>query len=182
MPVFNIILATILLVFFSAPISHADVVDRVVAVVNNDVITLSEVNQEGKALLQRVAENVSPEELPDALKEARKTIIGNLIDKKIMMQEAEKERVSVSDEEVDRAYIRVIEQNGLTEEKFKEQLAAVGMNETLYRENLKVQILSSKLVNLQVRSKVIIPENKIIDYYDTHYTERISEGGFYLLQ
>ena len=91
MAVFNKILAPILLVFFSAPISHADVVDRVVAVVNNDVITLSEINQEGKALLQRVAENVSPEELPEALKEARKTIIGNLIDKKIMMQEAEKE-------------------------------------------------------------------------------------------
>jgi peptidyl-prolyl cis-trans isomerase SurA len=162
--------------------SHADVVDRVVAIVNDDVITLSEVNEEGKALLQRVAETVPPSELTEALKQVRQKIIEKLIEKKIMLQEAEKAQVSVSDEDVKMAYQRIIEQNNMTPELFRKQLAAVGMDETQYMKNLHSQVLSSKLVNLEIRSKVIIPEDRIIDYYDTHYTERVGEGGYYILQ
>lgn len=182
MVVFKRALAPLTLILILATISPADVVDRVVAIVNNDVITLSEVNQEGKALLQRVAENVSPSDLSEALKTTRQKIIEQLIEKKIMLQEAEKASISVSDEEADMAYQRIRERSRLTPEQFQKQLAAAGMNEAQYKENLKTQVLSSKLVNQEIRSKVIIPEDKIIDYYDTHYTERVGEGGYYLLQ
>ena len=160
----------------------ADVVDRAVAIVNDEVITLSEVNEEGKPLLQRVAENVPASELEDALQEARRTIIEKMIEKKIMLQEAAKAKISVSDDEVQMALDRILEKNRTTVEKFREEIAKLGMTEAQYRENLKEQVLSSKLVNLEIRSKVIIPEEKIIDYYDTHYTDRLEEGGYYLLQ
>ena len=161
---------------------HADVVDRIVAIVNNDAITLSEVNQEGKVLMQRIAESVSPQERPEAIKQVRQKIIDKLIEKKIMEQEAEKANITVTDTDVDLAYQRIIEMNNLTPEVFQLQLAEMGMDEAQYRDELKTQVLSSKLVNLEVRSKVIIPEDRIIDYFDTHYTERMDEGGFYLLQ
>lgn len=182
MAVFEKVLAALALFFLIVPFSNAEVVDRVIAIVNNDVITLSEVNEEGKTLLQRVAENTRPSELPKALEQARQKIIETLIEKKIMMQEAEKANISVSADEVEMAYERILQQNRLTSEVFIEKLAQMGMTESQYRENLKDQILSSKLVNMEVRSKIIIPEDKIIDYYDTHYTERVGEGGFYLLQ
>lgn len=162
--------------------SHGDVVDRVVAVVNEDVITLSEVNEEGKALFQRVAEQVPASELPEALKQVRKTVIDKLIEKKIMLQEAEEANISVSDEEVDNAFQLILKRNNTTPKQFRQQLATMGMTEEQYRENLKNQVLSSKLVSFEVRSKVIIPESKIIDYYDSHYTERVGEGGYYILQ
>jgi peptidyl-prolyl cis-trans isomerase SurA len=160
----------------------ADVVDRVVAIVNDEVITLSEVNEEGKPLLQRVAENVPASELEDALQEARRTIIEKMIEKKIMLQEAVKAKISISDDEVQMALDRILEKNRTTVEKFREEIAKLGMTEAQYRENLKEQVLSSKLVSLEIRSKVIVPEEKIIDYYDTHYTDRLEEGGYYLLQ
>ncbi|MCL7487107.1 MAG: SurA N-terminal domain-containing protein [Desulfobulbaceae bacterium] len=165
-----------------AVVTHADVVDRVVAIVNDEVITLTEVNEEGKPLLQRVAETVPATELSEALKQVRQTVIEKLIERKIMLQEAEKNKISVTDEEVERAYERILERNNMTPESFREQLATLGMNETQYRENLQTQVLSSKLVNLEIRSKVIIPENRIIDYYDANYTERVEEGGYYILQ
>jgi len=99
-----------------------------------------------------------------------------------MEQEAEKANISVSDEEVELAYNRILQMNDLTPESFRQQLAAMGMDEAVYREDLRVQVLSSKLVNQEIRSKIIVPEDKIIDYYDTHYTVRMEEGGFYLLQ
>lgn len=160
----------------------ADVVDRVVAIVNDEVITLSEVNEEGKPLLQRVAENVPAAELENALQEVRRTIIEKLIEKRLMLQEAAKAKISVSDEDVQMAMDRILEKNKGTIEQLRAEIAKLGMTEAQYRENLKEQVLSSKLVNLEIRSKVIIPEEKVIDYYDTHYTDRVAEGGYYLQQ
>lgn len=179
---FGWLTACILLLTSIHPLYAADIVDRVVAVVNDDVITMSEVNQEGKALFRRIAEQIPPDRLEEALQQARQNVVEELIDKKILQQEARKYDLKVTDEEVDRALKRILERNNTTMEQFRSELAAMGMNEQQYRENLRSQILSSKLVNMEVRSKVIIPEEKIIDYYDTHYMERMGDGGYYLLQ
>jgi len=160
----------------------AEIIDRCVAVVNNDVITQSEVNEAGKPLFQRVAKQAPAAELGEALQEARKRVLEKLIDKKLLLQEAKRYNMSVTDEEVDKALGRILAQNHTSRELFKKELAKMGMTEAQYREDLRDQILSSKLVNVAVRSKVIIPEEKIIDYYDTHYTERVGDGGFYILQ
>ena len=160
----------------------AEIIDRCVAVVNNDVITQSEVNETGKPLFQRVAKQAPAAELGEALQEARKRVLEKLIDKKLLLQEAKRYNMSVTDEEVDKALGRILAQNHTSRELFKKELAKMGMTEAQYREDLRDQILSSKLVNVAVRSKVIIPEEKIIDYYDTHYTERVGDGGFYILQ
>lgn len=181
MKLFSTLLFLCLALCQTAPVA-ADVVDRVVAIVNDEVITLSEVNEEGKPLLQRVAESVPAAELEPALQEARRTIIEKLIEKRIMLQEAAKAKISVSDEEVQMTLDRILEKNKGTIADLRAEIAKLGMTEAQYRENLKAQVLSSKLVNLEIGSKVIIPEEKVIDYYDSHYTDRVDEGGFYLLQ
>ncbi len=171
----------LLLLYSAAPLS-AEVVDCCVAAVNDDVITLSEVNEAGKPLFKRVAEQTPPGKLSETLQQARKTVIEKLIDKKLLLQEAKRYKITVSDEEVDKALQRILSRNHTTSQQFHKQLAAMGLNEQQYREDLKDQILSSKLVNVAVRSKVIIPEEKIIDYYDMHYTEQVGDGGYYILQ
>jgi len=171
----------LLLIYSAAPLS-AEVVDCCVAAVNDDVITLSEVNEVGKPLFTRIAEQTPPGKLSERLLQARKTIIEKLIDKKLLLQEANKYKMTVSDEEVDKALQRILSRNHTTTQQFRKQIAAMGLNEKQYREDLKDQILSAKLVNVAVRSKVIIPEEKIIDYYDMHYTEQVGDGGYYILQ
>ena len=65
------VLEALILTFFLSTVAYTDVIDRVVAIVNDDVITLSEVNIEGKALLKKIAENVSSSERSEAIKQAR---------------------------------------------------------------------------------------------------------------
>ncbi|HFQ89970.1 MAG TPA: peptidylprolyl isomerase [Desulfobulbus sp.] len=178
----RIFLGTLCLILALASTLHADVVDRCVAVVNNDIITLSEVNELGKPLFQRIAEQVPSDQLAEALRQARRTVINKLIERKLLAQEAKKLHITVTDEEVNKALARILEQNHTSKEQFKKELAAIGMDEKHYREDLRDQILGSKVVNYEVRSKIIIPEEKIIDYYDTHYTEHVGKGGYYILQ
>ncbi len=162
--------------------TSANVIDCCVAVVDDDVITLSEVNEAGKLMFQRIAEQAPADELAQALKQARKKIIEKLIEKKLLVKQAKAMNISVSDEEVDRALDQILKRNKTSRKQFTSELAKLGMDEHQYRENLREQILSSKLINYEVRSKVVIPESQIVDYYDQHYTEQVQEGGYYILQ
>jgi len=163
-------------------ISLANVVDRSVAIVNEDTITLSEVNELGNSFFQKVTAETPANQLTEALQQARKTVIDKLIDKKLLLQAAKKLNIQVSDEEVDNALQRLLDKNTTTMDQFRKEISSMGMNEKQYREDLREQILSSKLINHEVRSKVVISEDAILDYYDTHHTEQISGGDYYILQ
>jgi peptidyl-prolyl cis-trans isomerase SurA len=160
----------------------AELVDRVVAVVNDDVITMSEVNEEGRSFFKKITEQAPAEELSAALRHAREEVLNGLIDKKLIAQEAVKQKVTVTDAELDAAFKQMIATNNMTPEQFRDQLNNAGMTEEAYRDNLKNQILQSKLLNYEVRSKIIITDDMILDYYDTRYTKHVEPGGYYLLQ
>lgn len=167
--------------FFTAT-AGGEVVDRSVAIVNNDIIALSEVNELARPHFQKAAAEVPADQLPQAMEQIRNSILKKLIDTKLLYQEAEKLNVRVTDQDVDNAVARIIESNNITKEQFLAELASIGLDEKAYREDLRGQILRSKLVNYEVRSKVIIPEERIIDYYDLHYTQQVGGGGYYILQ
>ncbi|WP_081458039.1 SurA N-terminal domain-containing protein [Desulfobulbus propionicus] len=174
-------LVSICLVFVSAA-SNANVVDRSVAIVNNDTITLSEVNELGRSFFKKVTEETPADRLPEALQQARNTVIDKLIDKKLLVQEAKKLGIQVSDQEVDNALQRVLANNKATMEQFHKELLAMGMTEKQYKEELRDQILSSKLINHEVRTKVVIPEEKILEYYQSNYTRQVGGGELHLQQ
>ena len=174
----------IFLFFLTLPaITLANVVDRSVAIVNDDTITLSEVNELGKSFFQKISEETPANQLPEVLQQARKTVIDKLIDKKLLLQQAKKLNIRVSDEDVENALKNLIANNKSTMEQFRKEVGAIGMSEKQYREDLRDQILSSKLINYEIRSKVVIAEDKIKDYYDNiQYTETKGEAGYYILQ
>ncbi len=160
----------------------AELVDRVVAVVNDEVITMSEVNEEGKGFFKKVTDQAPAAQLEEALRRAREEVLDNLIDKKMMAQEAAKQNVSVSEEELQAAAEQMLFNNKITRETLDAQLAQMGMAYDSYLDTLRNQILQSKLVNYEIRSKIIITDDMILDYYDTHYTKHVSQGGYYIMQ
>jgi len=160
----------------------AQLVDRVVAVVNDEVITMSEVNDEGKGYFKKINDQAPPSQVEDALSRAREEILNNLIDKKLIAQEAAKKGISVSQAELQAATEQMLSKNNITKEMLLVQLETMGMNFDGYLDTLRNQILQSKLVNYEIRSKIIITDDMILDYYDTNYTRHISSGGYYLMQ
>ncbi|MEN8198721.1 MAG: peptidylprolyl isomerase [Thermodesulfobacteriota bacterium] len=175
-----------LCLFFSAitpsQLHSAQLVDRIVAVVNDDVITMSEVNKKGKGFFRKIQEQAPTAQLEEALGRAREEVLENLIDQKLISQEAIKQNVSVSDEELEAAAQQMLISNNMTRELLDTQLDEMGMDYDAYLGTLRSQILQSKLVNYEVRSKIIITDDMILDYYDTHYVKHVSGGGYYLMQ
>jgi peptidyl-prolyl cis-trans isomerase SurA len=176
-------LRLLVFLFFLPVLAHAEVIDRVVAIVNDDLITLSELDMEGAPLFEKIREQAPPEERAEALAAARKDILANLIERKLIAQRAAERGIEVSNEEIDMQYYRVIEQNNLSEEQFKSELVKAGITSQMYKDNLGSQIIRQRLLGVEIRSKVVITNKQIEEYYNTKYGQQ-SDGndGLHILQ
>ena len=162
--------------------ARAEMVDRVVAVVNNDVITLSELDQEGHAVFQKIAADSSPEELQAKMAKAREEILDTLIDQRLIAQQAKTSHIRVTKKDIDKALADILKRNKMTKAQLLAKLAESGMDEASYRRTLKSQILQHRLIQADIGQKVVVTDNMILDYYDKHYTTRLPKGAYYLLQ
>ncbi len=147
--------------------AEAAVVDRIVAVVNEDVITLYDIETLLRPVVQNVkAQRMSPERELQALTQLRAEMLNNLIDTKLTEQEVKRYNISINEEEIEN-YIRQLKQRrATTDEQFRGILAEQGMTLEEYRKEVRLQLQRSKLVNREVRSKVVITEAEIKSYYE----------------
>ncbi len=142
--------------------------DRVVATVNDEVITWSElinmVKLEGKNYL----DNVSGEEKNKRIRELEKPFLNKLIEMKLELQEARKMGLTVGDSEIDSAIDEIRKKFNLTDKALMDSLKAEGMTFQDYRTRLREQILISKVVNYAIKSRIVITDREIREYYDAN--------------
>lgn len=169
-------------VFLKSQILHAEIIDRIVAIVNDDIITESDLNNEGKALFNRIMEEAPTWQIEPSLKKAREETLERLIDKLILQQRATQYGVSVSDEELEAAIKNIMANNNINKEDFTREIEKAGHTFAGYKETIRTQILQSKLVSIEVRSKIVITEEKINAYYNQHYVKKSEGEGYHILQ
>ncbi|MEK6777994.1 MAG: peptidyl-prolyl cis-trans isomerase [bacterium] len=161
------ILLSMLIFFACLASAHAVVLDRVVALVNDDVITLSELKSLEISVLKSTVEKPGKEESTVD----RDSLLDDMIDKKIKLQKAEEINIKVSDEEVRSAIQQILSRNKITEEALKEKLHTEGFTWDEYTKEIREQMILSSLVNQEVRSKIFIMPGDIEKYYQEHMDE-----------
>jgi peptidyl-prolyl cis-trans isomerase SurA len=144
----------------------AVLLDRVVATVNDEVITWSELMNlivfEEKEFLSGVAGT----ERKEKIRELERPYLNNLIEMKLQIQDAQKMRLEVNDSEIDGAINEIKNKFGLTDEALMNSLEAEGLTITDYRKRLADQILLQKVVNIAVRNNIVISDKEIEKYYE----------------
>lgn len=145
----------------------AEVVSRIAAVVNDDIITTYQLDQ---ALNQHLA-GLERQPSPAQLAPLRRQLLDRLIEETLVKQRIRALNLTVSEEEVETALLDVQKQNQLTREELKEAVLAQGMTFEAYQANLRQQILRYKLISAEVRSKVDVSEQEIVEYYRAHLDE-----------
>ena len=138
-------------------------VARIVAVVHGDMITARQLD---KALqIELAGQKLDPAKKPQLTGEVRKAVLDRMINDKIILQEADKEKITVSDEEVDAALDQIVKDSRLERDVFLRQMAKEGLSEKDFRDRLYVQLVSQRLMARNVVSKVVVTEDEINDYY-----------------
>lgn len=154
----------------------ADVVDRIVAIVNNDVISLYELEKHALPYVNKIkASDYPPSQETALIKKLMIKMLNELIDLKLAEQELEKLKIKVSDQEVDRTIKRMVDARGYTQEQLKEGLEAEGMTMEDYRERIKKQLERRKLVNKEVRSKIVITREDVEKYFEENKSKYTGE-------
>ncbi|MDX1707351.1 MAG: SurA N-terminal domain-containing protein [Desulfobacterales bacterium] len=159
----------------------AAIVDRIVAVVNDEIITLYELNK----TMQPYEENIealdyTPEKKREMLFKLRTDLLNKLIDQKLADQQIKKNNIKVSTKEIDMAIERIKEMRAYTEEDLRAGLAQQGLTMEEYRENLKQQLLRSNLVNREIKSKIVITNGEIEEYYNSHREKYAGQTKYHL--
>jgi peptidyl-prolyl cis-trans isomerase SurA len=139
------------------------VVERVVAVINDEIILETELEQ--YAAPQYRGPDPDTAEGKKQWDELKRKALDGMIDSKLVTQQAVELKLSVTPEEVERAIQQVKDQNKLDDATFKAALEQQGFTIEGYRKTLKKQILELKVVNTAVRSRVTVSDDEVKTYY-----------------
>jgi peptidyl-prolyl cis-trans isomerase SurA len=149
------------------------VANAIVAVVNDDIITLHDVNRAAQPAIGE-AEKKGVLDGTDRGK-IRRAALDHLIEKKLTEQKIRELGIRVSEEEIRQAIDDVRKQNNIpSQEALVAALAGQGLTFDQYRAQLQEQIEKLKLVSMEVRAKVQVGESEMRDYYAANlakYTE-----------
>ena len=153
-------------------IGSAEIVDRIVAIVNDDAITLSELEEELAPYVQEIRYSMrNPEEQKRILFRIRQDILKRMIETKLTDQESKRLGIHVSDAELEQRIEQIKNQNFLTDETLREQVDAQGITFEEFKEQVMIQILRFKIINREVKSKIAVTEAEIREYYEKNRDE-----------
>ena len=142
-------------------------VNRIVAEVNDDIITLYELNQAAAPFIRRVRSmGRALEEERKMLYEVREQTLNQLIENKLTDQEIRRYNITVSDQTIDRTIEELKKRSLMTDQQLRDGLQKDGMTMDDYREEVKNKILRARLVNRQVKSKIVSTEEDIRAVYE----------------
>jgi peptidyl-prolyl cis-trans isomerase SurA len=150
---------------------QAEPVDRIVAVVNEDIIILSEFNAAFDPYLKRIENTYKGAERDTALAESRKAFLNRLIDARLIEQEAKKTGVSVKDEEVTAAVKDMADRRNIALEDLPKELAKEGLSLPSYQKDIRDQMIRMRLLRREIKSKLMVTDQEIGAYYLLHRSD-----------
>jgi peptidyl-prolyl cis-trans isomerase SurA len=159
------------------------VVDRIVAEVNDDIITLYELNRRTAPFIKRVEAMARPlEEERRMIYELREKVLDQMIDERLTDQEIKRYGIQVSEEAIDNTIEEMKKQTRMTDEQLRDRLKMEGLTMDEYRVQMKNQILRARLVNREVKSKIVITDEDIRSFYQKNRNRYAGEGSVHLRQ
>lgn len=137
--------------------ARAELVDKIAAVVGEEIILLSDVVKVAQIVKIR-AQSAMGQQIPDL--DAMQMALLELIDNKLIEQAADELRVGVSAAEIDTAFENQLAEQGITKAKFLSFLKGQGMDEETYRDLvLRSQLLRYKVVGLKTGGPKVSEED-----------------------
>jgi peptidyl-prolyl cis-trans isomerase SurA len=145
-------------------------IDRIVAVVNDDVIVDSELQARLQAVIEQLESSGVPAPTRDVLE---KQVLEQLILDRLQMQMAELTGIRIDDETLNRQIVDIARQNQLSLREFRDILERDGYNFAAFREEIRNELIKSRVQQQQVQDRVQVTERDIDNYLAT----QAKQGG-----
>ncbi|MBI3128255.1 MAG: peptidylprolyl isomerase [Candidatus Tectomicrobia bacterium] len=140
-------------------------IERIVAKVDQEIITLSELQDLVKEEVSNLARVYKGEEFERRRREMELRGLDALVENKLILRRAKSMGVTVGESELEQAVSSVTDRNRLTTQDFRKYLASQGMTLETYREKVRERLLVRKVESLDVALRVTVSDDEIAAYY-----------------
>lgn len=164
------IILAVFVILFLCPAAKAAMVDRIVAVVNDDIITLAELNAAFAPYEGGIEENYKGPDKKKFVEQQKALLLKQMIDAMLIEQEAKKAgaAVAVTDGEIEEVFQNMLAKNNVTMDEYTKRLASEGKTLQSIKKDIRSQILRMRLLRREVQAKVLVTDQEIGQYYDKH--------------
>jgi len=146
----------------------AEVVDKIIAVVNDEIITLTEFNTAFEPYLKNIEDNYKGKDKGAIINQAKEAFLKRLVDNLLIEQEAKKAGMGIviKDEEVMDVIRDMMAKKKSNMEDFKKNLAREGNSLESLKKDIRSQMMRMRLLRREIKSKVIVSDEEIGEYYN----------------
>ncbi len=155
----------------------AEQLDRVVAVVNEKVVTRHELNKQLESTRQQMQAKKMPR-LPEEMLE--KQVLNQLITQSLQLQIADQSGIVIDDAEVDETIQKIAKDNHLNLTTFRKTLAKEGITFDAYREDLKKEMAIARMQQQAVGRDVMVSAEQVEDYLKTEQAKAQAAKRFHV--
>jgi len=159
-------------IFVTSSLS-AKVVDKTVATVDGEVILMSEYENRAKPVIEEYQQFLKGPDKETRIKDLKEKILDQMIDERVLIHEAKRNKINVDKKEIEDG-IEEIKKRFATEEEYSKELTRQGLSQDKFRDQVKEQIMVIKLIDQEVKAKVVPPtDSDIEDFYKEHESEMV---------
>ena len=160
----------------------AHVVERVIARVDSEIITLRQYDREKAKLRDELAQQYSGAELDARLKDESQNLLRNLIDESLMVQKAKDEDINVETDLIKRLD-EIRQQNKLaTLDELQKEVEKQDLIWEDFKEQIRRNLMMQEVISRDVGSRIMVSREEARKYYEQHKSEFKSEGAVHLAE
>ena len=156
--------------------SKVQFIDRIVAVVNNDIITQYELNERIRVVKNQMEGQKIPIPPQDVLE---KQLLERMINERVQLQFASETGIRVDDGALDQAIARIAESNRMPLAQLRQVLEKDGVSFVKFREDIRNEIVLTRVKEREANNKVVVTENELESYF-ANQAQKGNDTEFYL--
>jgi len=178
----NIKTAAILMILICAglQVSGNEVIDAIVAVVNGDIIALSDFKKQDEILYQSLASQYRGEELREAYEKSKKNLLDGMITDFLLVQEAKKQEIDVNTQK-EKMVEDMMEQYGFSSiEDLRRAMGQQGVDYDIWLDHQERELLKEGVLFYSFGKDIVVDDAEVINYYRQNQEEFIEPASFEL--
>ncbi len=157
--------------------AKAEVLDRIIAVVEDDVILDRELTEETKIIVKQLESNNVM--IPPVFV-LRKQVLERMILDRLQRQVAERSGIRVGDEMLRNSIIDIAQRNGLSVDEFRHELQAQGINFKDFEENIRNEIIVNRLRAREIGTRILVTDREISHFQETQGAVGVEKIKYHL--